>query len=121
MFDIGWSELLVIAGVALVVLGPKELPGALRTVTGFARKARSVVREFQGHVDEMVKEAELSELRKQIEKETGAEELRREVEAATAPIEEAREAVRIDPPQMGPPEPYPSSGAIAPPTERKPV
>ena len=120
MFDIGWSELLVIAGVALVVLGPKELPGALRTVTGLARKARSVVREFQGHVDEMVKESELSELRKQIEKETGAEELRREVEAATAPVEEARDAMRIALSEMGPP--APATPAIeAKPADPRPV
>ncbi len=114
MFEIGWSELLVIAGVALVVLGPKELPNALRTVTGFARKARAVVREFQGHVDEMVKEAELSEMRKDIEKETGVADLRHEVEAATAPLDELRSGVtmdtpsivppRIDPPTMGTPE-----------------
>lgn len=121
MFEIGWSELLVIAGVALVVLGPKELPNALRTVTGFARKARAVVREFQGHVDEMVKEAELSEMRKDIEKETGAADLRREVEEAVAPLDELRsgsgvtmDTPSIVPPRIDPPSPDGLEGLAAP-------
>ncbi|MFN0042244.1 MAG: Sec-independent protein translocase protein TatB [Alphaproteobacteria bacterium] len=115
MFEIGWSELLVIAGVALVVLGPKELPNALRTVTGFARKARAVVREFQGHVEEMVKEAELSEMRKDIEKETGVADLRREVEEAASPLEELRgeTAVTMDTPSIVPPRVDPPSMGAA--------
>lgn len=68
MFDIGWSELLVIAVVALVVLGPKDLPRAMRFCAHWVRKARGMVREFQGHVDEMVREAELDEVRKEIDK-----------------------------------------------------
>ena len=68
MFDIGWSELAVIAVVALVVIGPKDLPRALKTVGIWVRKARSISREFQGHVDQMIREAELEELRQQVEK-----------------------------------------------------
>jgi sec-independent protein translocase protein TatB len=68
MFDIGWSELAVIAVVALVVIGPKDLPRALKTVGIWVRKARSVSREFQGHIDQMIREAELDELRQQVEK-----------------------------------------------------
>ena len=65
MFDIGWSEILVIAVVALVVIGPKDLPQAIYAVGKWVRKARLVARDFQGHIDEMMREAELDDLRKQ--------------------------------------------------------
>lgn len=65
MFDIGWSELMVIALVALVVIGPKDLPQAIYAVGKWVRKARLVARDFQGHLDEMMREAELDDLRKQ--------------------------------------------------------
>lgn len=64
MFDIGWSELAVIAVVALVIIGPKDLPKVLRTVGQWVSKARSMAREFQSGIDDMVREAELDELRK---------------------------------------------------------
>jgi sec-independent protein translocase protein TatB len=64
MFDIAWSELGVIAVVALVVIGPKDLPKVLRTVGQWTSKARAMAREFQSGIDDMVREAELDELRK---------------------------------------------------------
>lgn len=67
MFDIGWSEMAVIAVVALMVIGPKDLPRALHTVGKWVRKARMLAREFQGSVDEMVRQAELEDLKKQVE------------------------------------------------------
>lgn len=67
MFDIGWPELAVILVVALVVIGPKDLPRALHTVGKWVRKARMMAREFQGSVDEMVRQAELEDLKKQVE------------------------------------------------------
>ncbi len=67
MFDIGWQELFVIGVVTVVVLGPKELPNAIRTVTGLVRKARSMAHEFQRGIDEMVRESELDDIRKQAE------------------------------------------------------
>jgi sec-independent protein translocase protein TatB len=67
MFDIGWQEIFVIGMVTVVVLGPKELPRAIRTVTGLVRKARLMAYEFQRGVDEMVRESELDDLRKQAE------------------------------------------------------
>lgn len=67
MFDIGWQELLVVGVVTVIVLGPKELPNAIRTVTGLVRKARSMAHEFQRGVDDMVRESELDDLRKQAE------------------------------------------------------
>jgi sec-independent protein translocase protein TatB len=64
MFDLGWSELLVVGVVALVVLGPKELPNALRTVSNLTRTARKLAGEFQSGINEIVREAELEDARK---------------------------------------------------------
>lgn len=66
MFDLAWSEIMLIGAVALVVIGPKELPGTIRAVSQFIRKAREMAWEFRGHVDEMVREANLDEVRNQI-------------------------------------------------------
>lgn len=65
MLDIAWSELMVIAVVALVFIGPKDLPKAIYTLGKWVRKARLVARDFQGHLDDMMREAELDELRQQ--------------------------------------------------------
>ena len=64
MFDLGWGELLIIGVVALVVLGPKELPNALRTVSNLTKTARKLAGEFQSGVNEIVREAELEDARK---------------------------------------------------------
>lgn len=64
MFDIAWSELGVIAVVALVVIGPKDLPKVLRSIGQWTAKARSMAREFQSGLDDMVREADLEDLRK---------------------------------------------------------
>jgi sec-independent protein translocase protein TatB len=64
MFDIGWSELLVIAVVALIAIGPKELPGVLRTIGQWMGKARRMAAEFQGHFNEAMREAEMADLKK---------------------------------------------------------
>ena len=64
MFDLGWSELLVVGAVALVVLGPKELPNALRTISNLTKAARKLAGEFQSGVNEIVREAELEDARK---------------------------------------------------------
>jgi sec-independent protein translocase protein TatB len=64
MFDIAWSELGVIAVVALIVIGPKDLPKVLRAIGQWTAKARAMAREFQSGIDDMVREADLDELRK---------------------------------------------------------
>jgi sec-independent protein translocase protein TatB len=64
MLDIGWTELALIAVVALIAIGPKDLPYALRTVGSWIRKARLLTREFQSGIDEMIREAELEDVRK---------------------------------------------------------
>ncbi len=66
MLDIGWPELMVVAVVTLLVVGPKELPRVLRTVMHWVRKAREVARDFQSGLDDMVKEADLDDLKKQM-------------------------------------------------------
>ncbi|APH54552.1 Sec-independent protein translocase protein tatB [Granulibacter bethesdensis] len=63
MFDFAWSEIAVIGVVALVVIGPKDIPGAMRGVARMVRKARSMAADFQGQMDQMMKEADLGEVR----------------------------------------------------------
>lgn len=67
MFDIGWSELLVIGIVALVVIGPKDLPKVLRALGTMMSKVRSMANEFQGQFQDAMREAELADLKKQAE------------------------------------------------------
>jgi sec-independent protein translocase protein TatB len=68
LLDFGWSELLLIGVVALVVIGPKDLPRALRVAGFWVRKARTLSREFQSSVEQMVREAELDEVRQELKK-----------------------------------------------------
>lgn len=99
MFDLGWSELLLIAVIALVVVGPRDLPRMMRTAGQYMAKARKVAREFQATFDELAKETEV-------------EELRREVAAlksqATAPLTEMRKDLDK---AMQPPSSSPTEGA----------
>jgi sec-independent protein translocase protein TatB len=67
MLDIGWQELFFIAVIALIVVGPKDLPKVMRTVSQFVRKARGLAREFQGGVADMVREAELDEIKRKVD------------------------------------------------------
>ena len=66
MFDIGWSEILVIAVVAIVVIGPKDLPRAMRTVGRWSGKMKRMAREFQSQFNEAIREAELEDVKKQV-------------------------------------------------------
>jgi sec-independent protein translocase protein TatB len=68
MFDIGWTELVIVGIVALIVIGPRELPKTLRTVGQMMTKVRRMASEFQGQFNEAIREAELDELRKEAEK-----------------------------------------------------
>jgi sec-independent protein translocase protein TatB len=67
MFDIGWSELLVIAVVAIVVVGPKDLPKLMRAVGHYAGKLRRAASDFQRQFEEAMRESEVEEMRKAIE------------------------------------------------------
>jgi sec-independent protein translocase protein TatB len=96
MFDIGWSEMAVIAIVALVVLGPKELPNALKTAAQWMRTARKLAREFQSGVDQIVREAELDEARKTVQQATQLN-LGKEIEKAVDPTGETKRLINTDP------------------------
>lgn len=92
MFDVGWQELALTGVVALVVLGPKELPGLMRTAGKMMRKARQVANEFRLSLDELADEAELEEFRKHArkfanEKEPVLEEEELEDRAIAAPVQ----------------------------------
>jgi sec-independent protein translocase protein TatB len=71
MFDVGWSELVVIGVVALIAIGPKELPGVLRSVGQWVTKIRSMAAEFQGQFQEAMREAEMADLKKEVDNITG--------------------------------------------------
>jgi sec-independent protein translocase protein TatB len=67
MFDVGWSEMLVIAVVMIVVVGPKDLPRMLRTIGKMTAKVRSMAGDFQKQFNEALKEAELDEVKKSVD------------------------------------------------------
>jgi len=67
MFDIGWGELVVIGIVALIAIGPKELPTVLRTLGKYMGKIRRMAADFQSQFQEAMREAEMAELKKQAE------------------------------------------------------
>ncbi len=67
MFDVGWSELVVIGAVALIVIGPKDLPKALRAVGKMTAKVRGMAAEFQGQFQDAMREAEFDALKKEVE------------------------------------------------------
>lgn len=66
MFDIGWSELMVLGVIALIVVGPKELPALLRTIGRYAGILKRQAAEFRGHFDQAMREAELDQLKKDL-------------------------------------------------------
>src|ERR1700674_4990313 len=68
LFDLSMTELMLIGVVALVVIGPKDLPKALRVAGFWVRKARTLSREFQSSVEQMIREAELDEMRQELKK-----------------------------------------------------
>ena len=108
MFDIGWGELLLIGIVALIVIGPKELPGALRSLGHWVTKIRRMAGEFQNQFQEAMREAELADLKKEVDDMTSQasqmahfdplEGVRKDVEAAQREIESAVNVPPLDEP-----------------------
>lgn len=99
MFDIGYSELLLIGVVTLLVVGPKDLPRVLRTVGQWIGRGRSMARHFRSGIDNMIRESELEEMNKQWAAQNAA------IMAATPVIDdpddiEDRAAVRTTQPQL---------------------
>ena len=72
MFDIGWGELVVIGIVALIAIGPKELPSVLRTLGQWMGKVRRMASEFQAQFQEAMREAEMADLKKQFDEASSA-------------------------------------------------
>ncbi len=83
MFDVNWSELLILAVVALIVVGPKELPVLFRTLGRYAGMARRQAAEFRSHFDDAMREAEMAELREEMDS------VRREVMGSVKSAEQA--------------------------------
>ncbi len=131
MFDLSWSELLLIGVVALVVIGPKELPGVLRTLGQWMSKVRRMASEFQNQFHDAMREAELADLKKEVEQMTAQasnysmdpladvrkdmENAQREIESAVAGTPAARPTVSdVAAPQAPPAEPAEAAPASEP-------
>lgn len=93
MFDIGWSEMAVIALIALLVIGPKDLPKVMRSAAHWARKARGLAREFQSGVDDMIREADLDDARKMVESARSLD-VRKAIGEAIDPTGDVRDEMR---------------------------
>jgi sec-independent protein translocase protein TatB len=119
MFDLGWGELLVVGAVALVVLGPKELPNALRTITNLTKSARRLAGEFQSGINEIVREAELEDARKAAQSMTKGS-ISKAIEKAVDPTGEMKSTVSSlekDVKQISPVGPIPPAPPMAAPVE----
>ncbi len=95
MFDLGWTEILIIAVIALIVIGPKDLPSALRNVAYWVRKARGLAREFQKGVDDLVREAELDDVQKEIKTYTRGD-LGRKIEETIDPTGSIKKSLKVE-------------------------
>ena len=130
MFGMEWSHLLIIGAVALIVIGPKELPAVLRTLGQWMARARAIAREFQGSLDQMIRESELEEVRKEVEK-TASLNIGKEIENTIDPGAEMQRALSEPPisdhtvtPAVTPPPAVPAlaeAEAGAPPHEPAPA
>jgi sec-independent protein translocase protein TatB len=100
MFDLSWGEMGIIAVVALVVLGPKELPNALRTVSSVMKNARKLAGEFQSGVNEIIREADLEDARKKLQEvqSLNKNQIKSAIEKAVDPTGEVKTALsEVDP------------------------
>jgi sec-independent protein translocase protein TatB len=128
MFDIGWSEIVVIAVVALIAIGPKELPAVLRTVGQYMGKIRRMASEFQGQFQEAMREAEMADLKKHVDEMTDAAKgltdfdplasVKKEVDSFAADPLATSEAAKASPEAAAPdvPAPVSADAAIPPPS-----
>lgn len=97
MFDIGGWEFLLIAILGIIIIGPKDLPGAIRAVSGFVRKAREMAREFQSGLEEVARDAELDKVSETVK--TAADpvgRVRREIMESVDPDGDIKEAMDFD-------------------------
>lgn len=112
MFDIGWTEILVIAAVAIIVVGPKELPQMLRTFGRVMGQVRRTAGEFRRQFDDALRDAErqadLMETRKELQSITRIDplaDLKKSVEAGSTPGRDTKPVAAPAPPAVPPPEP----------------
>ncbi len=97
MFDIGWSEMLMIIVVMIIVIGPKDLPRVMRTAGQWIGRVRAVARHFQQSLEQMVEESGVEDARKELEKASRID-IGEEVDKAIDPTGELREGMTIEPP-----------------------
>lgn len=93
MLDVGWQEMFVIAVVTILVVGPKEIPRVLRTITLWVRKVKGMAREFQNSLEDIAREAELDDIKKEIQKAQDYD-LQRDIEDAVDPTGEFGNSIR---------------------------
>jgi sec-independent protein translocase protein TatB len=119
MFDLSWGEMGIIALVALVVLGPKELPNALRTMSGLMKNARKLAGEFQSGVNEIIREADLEEARKKLSEvqSLNKNQIQKAIEKAVDPTGEMKSALTVEDDPTGPPRTEAARPEIAKPAE----
>ena len=84
MFDIGWAEMMFVVIIAVLVIGPKDLPRAIATIGKYVRKARSMARDFQSGIDDLAKETQLDDIKKDLQKSTDFN-LKKQIEDAVDP------------------------------------
>jgi sec-independent protein translocase protein TatB len=104
MFDLSWGEMGIIAVVALVVLGPKELPNALRTMSTLMKNARKLAGEFQSGVNEIIREADLEDARKKLQEvqSLNKNQIQNAIEKAVDPTGEMKAALTVEADPTGP-------------------
>jgi sec-independent protein translocase protein TatB len=107
MFDIGWSELLVIGVVAIVVVGPKDLPRLMRTFGHYTGKIRGMARDFQRQFEDAVRDSEIDEVRKAMQ----------DIHAQASEVTRAA----VDKPLMTPKSAAPAPAAVVAPAVSEPA
>ncbi|MCJ2073616.1 Sec-independent protein translocase protein TatB [Methylobacterium sp. J-030] len=118
MLDMSWGEVMLIGGVALIVIGPKDLPKALRTVGQITSKLRRMAGEFQMQFNEAIREAELDEVRREVD---GIRNTVRGVGSTFNPVQTIRDELKgavegrtkVGPEKLGPPPPAAETRSLA--------
>jgi sec-independent protein translocase protein TatB len=101
MFDIGWSEMLVIVIVLIVVVGPKDLPKVMRMAGRWAAKARNMAAEFQNSLQDMAREAELDDVQREI-KSIAKTDVKTILRDTVDPTGEMANQMQVDLPDLNP-------------------
>ncbi|WP_420565395.1 Sec-independent protein translocase protein TatB [Thalassobaculum sp.] len=102
MFDLGWQEFILIAIITVIVVGPKDLPRVVRSISQWVRKARSMAREFQNSLEEVAREAELEDVRREVQsisKDGIGKSLEKQFDpdgSVRSTVEEARQSANAD-------------------------